>query len=830
MTREEKKIAKVGNTEIDITRTVRDIRGIESLVKECVETTWSENQVNQIKVWLTPYPHATDIAEFDKFLLDRYPPVYTNIEKTCNDCPLGPCDLDKLKGICGLDLEAYQAKLSLQASCRGLASVLSTCRDLLNYCIREYGEDAEVKWGKNVAYGMMNVNALVGFSPRTLGQADKAVTYMEDQLAELLASASGGFEGNALDLQSKALHGGSLLLSAMDIIEFLKFSFFGFYWSADQELKDLLSWPPINIQTGLGTADTTKPVIVFLGFDFLPAWNVVKLVKEGGMEDKIEICGIGSVGHDMVRFYDKAKILTTAVKASRVLRMGIADVLVISDSCSKTNILGEAARTDTRVIATSFKHNMGLTDRSEDNVDVIVNELLGGLQAVLITVPEKAAEVALKVAERVKAKRKRDYLLSEEEVKTLAAKCDECDSCFRACPNSLQISRALKAAAGGDLSQLYELHGQSIYCGRCEEACPQDIPIIDLILGAARKAIREDKSVMRAGRGTFSNLEVRDWAITAFSVPVTIGIIGCGSAKGSEMEVASMANEFIANNYAVSVSGCVASEVARYRDPKTGKSLYEIYPALLNPRCFVNTGGCMSQSEPLTVTHYKVEYMGFRTPYRANYSMQSDSALRFSNALVIWGAASEIMYNVALGHARVGIPVIVGPDGFKFKTYLMGNKYDRSKWWAIHGMAGDIREVDPVPEHMIIPVETVDEVLALVPKLGFVLQEMEVARQNKFTLYLDYYRKKFGVLPDDWHLYIRKEVEIPTTKKVKLLRLLAEEHGWEIDTKKGRIIKARHRDGRLLPVGDYVEEYGFKPGQYATYLPRLVYGVRKDRL
>jgi acetyl-CoA decarbonylase/synthase complex subunit alpha len=510
--------------------------------------------------------------------------------------------------------------------------------------------------------------------------------------------------------------------------------------------------------------------------------------------------------------------------------MGIADVLVISYTCSKTNILDEAARTGTKVIATSFKQNMGLTDRSEDSVDAIVKELLGGLQAVLITVPEKAAEVALKVAEKIKAKRKENYLLSEGDIKNQAAKCDECDACFRACPNSLPISRALKAAAGGDLSQLSELHHQSIYCGRCEEVCPQGIPIIDLILGAAKDAIKEDKSVMRAGRGTFSNLEVRDWAITAFSVPVTIGIVGCGSTKGSEMDVARMANEFISNNYAVSVSGCVASEVARYRDPKTGKSLYEMYPALQNPRCFANTGGCLTQSEPLTVTHYKVEYMGFRMPYRANYSMQSEGVMRFSNALVIWGAASEMMYNVALGHARAGIPVIVGPDGFKFKTYLMGNKYDRSKWWAIHGMTGEKREVDPVPEHMIMPVETVDEVLAMVPKLGFVVQEMEVAKQNKLALYLDYYRNKFGVLPDDWHLYIRKEVEIPTTKKVKLLRLLAEEYGWEIDTKKGRIIKARHRDGRLLPMEDYVEQYGFKSGQYVAYLPRLVYKVRKDRM
>ncbi len=830
MGKEEKKIAKVGETEVDISTTVRDIRGVEDLVKDCIETTWAENLLNQIKVWLTPYAHATDLAEWDRFLLERYSPLYTNIEKTCTACYLGPCDLDKLKGICGLGLEAYQAKLALLASCRGLAIHLSTGRDFLNYCLREYGEDAELEWGKNVAYGMMNVNALVGFTPTNLGEANKVLTYIEDQLTELLASASGGGEGNVVDLGSKALHGGTLLLATMDITEFLKHAFFDFCWSADKALSELPSWPEANIQTGMGVADTDKPVIVFLGFDFLPAWHVVNLLKENGMEDKIEICGIGSVGHDLARFYDKAKILTTPVKTSRVLRAGIADVLVISDTCCTTNVLEEAARTDTKVIATSFKQNMGLVDRAPDSVDDIANEMLGGLDAVLVTTPEKAAGVAFKIVEKIKAKRKANYLLSEEDIKSEAGKCDGCDACFRACPNSLDIGGALRAAAGGDLTKVCELYSQSIYCGRCEEACPQNISIIDLILGSAEKAMKEDKSLMRAGRGTFSNLEVRDWAITVFSAPVTIGIIGCGGTKGSEMDVAYMANEFVSNNYVVSVGGCVASEIARYRDEKTGESMYERYPALQNPRCLVNTGGCLAQSHVVNTTFYKVGYMGFRCPYRATFSMQSDFTLRFSSALIIWGAASELLYNLALGHARVGTPVIVGPDGFKFKMYLMGNKYDRSKWWALHGNTGEKREVDPVPEHMIMPVETVEEALALVPKMGFVFQEMEVARQNKFDLFLNYHKKKFGVMPDDWHMYIRKEIEIPTTKKAKLLRLLAEEHGWEIDKKKGKIVKAKHRDGRLLPIETFLEEYGFRAGQYLTLLPRLVYKPRKDRI
>ena len=102
---QKKVIAKVINTEVDASKAVRDIRGIEDLVKNSIETSWSENMVNQMKVWLTPFPHASDIMEWDKILLDRFPPLYTVTVKECQDCFQGPCDLEKGKGACGINLE-----------------------------------------------------------------------------------------------------------------------------------------------------------------------------------------------------------------------------------------------------------------------------------------------------------------------------------------------------------------------------------------------------------------------------------------------------------------------------------------------------------------------------------------------------------------------------------------------------------------------------------------------------------------------------------------------------------------------------------------------------
>ncbi|MFH1624144.1 MAG: hypothetical protein ABID54_03185 [Pseudomonadota bacterium] len=823
-------IAKVVNTEVDVSTATRDIRGIENLVKEAVETTWSDNLVNQIKVWLTPYPHAYDIADWDRVILNRFQPLYTVTIKECHDCFQGPCNLEKGKGVCGINLETFQAKLSLKSASQGLATHVSTCKELLGHCIKEFGEDREIKWGKNIAYGLMNLNVLLSNSPKNLKEMRDALTYAEDQLSELLTAANVGHESNVVDLESKALHAGAILLLVMDLTEWLKYNFFDFLWSGDQELTDVPAFPPPTTGCGLGSVDTSKPVIVFMGNDFLPAWMAVQYMKQNGLEDKIEVTGIGSVGHDTIRFYDRAKVLTSPTRASKVLRLGMGDVIVVGDLCCKADVLEEATKTDSKVIVSSLMETYGLDDRALDPVDEIVNDLEKGTAAVMISDPKKAGEVAVKLVQKIKGKRKDSYLLTTDEIKKYASKCaPDCDACFRACPASLISSETLKAAKEGDLTKLAEVHESSMYCGRCEQACPENLPLMNMFLAANPQAIQEDNFKMRAGRGPISNLEVRDVAITMFSMPSAVSIIGCGNYLGAEREVAEMAREFVQSNYSVAVAGCVAQDVARYKDPKTGKNLYEAYPSLFNPRCLTNCGGCSAQGLVATSPFFKLGYLAYRNPYKATYAQEADFIYRFPAVVIVWGPATDLAYAVAAAHVRAGIPVIVGPTGWKFKRFLLGNKYDRSKWWMIHGNTREKRETEPVPEHMLIPVENIDEAIALVPKLSFIFQDMENARQNKFDLYLNTYKRRFGEWPDDWHLYVKRDVEIPITKKAKMLRLLEEEHGWEIDKKRGRITKAKHRDGRLLELGDFVEQYGFRSGQYITTLDRFVYETRKDR-
>ncbi|MDY7031787.1 MAG: hypothetical protein SVY10_07750 [Thermodesulfobacteriota bacterium] len=823
--------AKVGKTEIDVPKTVRDIRGIEDLVKDAIEETWNENLVNQIKVWLTPFAHANDIAEWDSILLERYPPLYTNTETRCSDCYQGPCDLSKGKGVCGIDCDTYQAKLSLLTACKGLASFVSDTRDLLEYCVKKHGIDAEIKWGLAMTYGYMNTLAISGQNLYSLADVNKVLSYVEGQLAELLTAASHGHDCTVTDLESKVFHAGSVLLAAMDVAEALRWTFFGFLWSGDQELLDVKDYPKPYTQVGLGTVDTDKPVLVFVGNDFVPAYEAIQFIKKNKLEDKIEVCGVGSVGHDMIRFYEPAKLLVTPVKLTKLLRLGIVDVLVVSDSCCKSNMLEEAAKTDTRIIATNFKQSFGLTERSFDSVDDIVKDLTEDLKAVLVFDKDKAGEIAAKAVQKVKGKRKKSYLLSANQVKEQASKCDGCDACFRACPNRIISSKVILPAKDGDTSKLAELCDSSLFCGKCEAACPQDIPIMDMILASSSEEIKEDNVRMRAGRGFISQLEVRDIAITGFNLPGVVNITGCGNYPGSDKDVGWLTNEFVDSNLAITVTGCSAQDAARYFNEKTKKFIFEQFPSLYNPRCLANIGGCSSQGMPMTSPTYKLGYLGYRCPYKATFEMLSDFMIKWPAILILWGPATDVMYTIAAAHARSSIKVIVGPHGSNFKRYLTGNKYDRSKWWSLHGLENYKKEIEPLPENLIYPVETKEEAVALTYKMCMGFQEFETTRMGKFDLWLNAYKKWFGkTMPDDWHLFVKRDVELPFTKKAKMLRLLAEEHGFEIDKKRGRITKFKHRDGRMLDPGEIVEEYGMRVGLYTTFLSRLVYKIRADRL
>jgi len=826
--KEEKRVVKVGNVELNFEEVVRDLRGeeVERIATDILKE-MGERRLKQWKPKLNIFAHAADIAEWDNVLLNRYCPVYTNVKKECDDCIQGPCAISKEegKGLCGLDSDAYQAKLSLQEACKGLFRQLAFARDLLDFSIKLFERDKEIDLGPSIEYPTMNTSMLTGFYTKNLGDMDRALSYAESQLSELLVAAYFGNE-SVIEFEEKTLHAGSLIFLAMEIAESIKMCCFDFLNAGKHQATEYSDFPPVETEVGMGAVDTAKPVIVFSGNNFLPAWFAVEHVKRDGLEGAIEICGVGAVGHDIPRFYNRAKVLTSALKARKVTRAGIPDVVVVSESCFEFDVLAEAKRVDAKVIAYGYKAGDGLEDRTEDSVEDVLNEIMEkDLPGVRITIPEKVGELAVRLAFEIKKRKKRkaSYLLAEEKIREEASRCNSCDTCFGVCPSRLAISNAMEEGVKA-LADIYE---ECIFCGKCEIACPEGIPIIDLIISAASATgkIREDIYLMRAGRGPMSELEWRDLTfgvVLGGNGPGMVNIVGCGNYPGSEREVADMARYFLERNAIVTVSGCVAADVAKYFDEDEKKYLFEQYIAAGVLKGLVNFGGCTAISHVPSAV-YRGALVGSAYTPKANWTQIADYLYaRLPVVVILWGAATEEMYAVASGLLRSGIPVVVGPSGFEFKRYFMGDKHDRSKWWMYDGVTGEKKEVEPCPVHMLVPVETKEEAIAMSAKLLHRPLALRDPRLASLEAENEAHKEFFGEYSDDWHLYVRSEQELHVMRRAELLRKLEKEHGWEIEGL--RIKRARHRSGELMDMETYNKKYGIQLGRYSTLVPRLITG------
>jgi len=188
-----------------------------------------------------------------------------------------------------------------------------------------------------------------------------------------------------------------------------------------------------------------------------------------------------------------------------------------------------------------------------------------------------------------------------------------------------------------------------------------------------------------------------------------------------------------------------------------------------------------------------------------------------AQSVIIWGGLSDRMYAVAAGWARLGSTVIVGPaSSLEWNRYLVGNRYDRSKWWVYHGETGKKREVEPVPEHLIMPVETKEEALTMLARSVLTVKDYRESRLTHLEVMIDYYERFYDQLPEDWHLAVRSDFELPPRHRRRMVRLLGEEQGWDVEGVK--IKKAKHRDGRMQTLAEFASSYGMEQGIYGTRL------------
>jgi acetyl-CoA decarbonylase/synthase complex subunit alpha len=740
-------------------------KGVEFNVGRVIEA-WEEEPGP------TPMPGIATLRSWDRTLLSKYRPFYLPFCDLCCLCTMGKCDLSGGKrGACGIDMAAQQSRIVLLACTLGAATHTGHMRQLLGELIERFGRDHPIDVGTSVPLEAPHARLVTGIKPKTLGDLEDIAGYCEEEITQLLSCCHTGQEGDPLDLESKVLHAGMVDHVALEGSDLAQISAYSFP-KGDAEA-------PL-VECGPGSLDPAKPVILVIGHNVPPAIAISDAMREKGLEDKIEVCGICCTAIDLTRYNSGARIVGALSQQLRFIRSGMADVIVVDEQCIRTDVLAEAVKTGAPLIVTNAKNLQGLPDRTRDDPDEIVRSLVEGKEpGVAILDPDKVGEVAVRVAVGVAPRRKASVKLPDRAAIIEAAKvCTACENCMRTCPNDREIAAAVTAAASGDLGPLAALYDLCIGCDRCGGACPAGIDPHDLITGAYSTLFPAERYHIRAGRGPIQDTEIRavGGPIVMGEIPGVVATVGCSNYPGSWKDVGSMTEEFLKRRYIVVTSGCTAISIGMYRN-ENGEGLYDIYPGRFDAGGLVNCGSCVSNAH-ISGAAVKIASIFAKRRLNSNYEEIADYVHNRVGAVgVAWGAMSQKAAAIAAGFWRLGIPVIAGPHGAKYRRMLLGRRDRAEDWFVLDARSGERVYAGPVPEHLFTVAETREEAMVLVPKLCMRPNDTVKGRSIKLNHYIDLHRRFFGGMPDDLPLLVRVKADIPITMKDEVVRIL-DAGGW----------------------------------------------------
>jgi acetyl-CoA decarbonylase/synthase complex subunit alpha len=721
----------------------------------------------------TPKPGVIDLRSWDRKLLKRYEPFYSPLNEICELCTYGPCDLSQgKKGACGIDLRGQTARINVIVATIGTTAHAAHARGVLEHAIQKKGRDAPIDLGDNVLVEAPIIRTVLGIKPQTLGDLEEVLEYTDRETTKVLASTATGQEGNYLDLESKGLH-----ISLMDNVV--------------KEVADLAQiigydFPKGDpdaplVEVGPGTIDREKPTILFIGHDVCPGAEVVDYLEKHNLDDQVQLCGICCTTHDLTRYNSRVRIVGPMTQQTKFIKSGLADVVMIDVQCVRPDVLDMAIQAQSPLIATNEEMMLGLEDRTNDPVEEIVSDLVSGKKpGAVILDTEKVGEVATKVVLGVTPLRKEmkvspDLSWVEEQAK----RCIDCRACQRVCPVHIPIFDAMKAARKGDFELLSQQEEICIGCAKCESACKPKIPIIPMLERAAEKRLKEAKYKMRSGRGPILDTEIRNVGppIVLGEIPGVIVFAGCPNRAEGAREQAEMAEEFLKRGYIVVASGCAAMDIASYKT-EDGQSLYEAYPGNFDKGGLCNVGSCVANAHILGAA-VKIPNIFAKRNLRGNFEEIADYILNRVGAVAVdWGAMSQKAFAIGTGVNRWGIPLITGPQGAKFRRLYLGRKDQEEKWITYDAKTGKKLVTEPAPEHLCYVAESKEEAIVAIAKLCIRPNDTTKGRQLKLAHYVDLHERIYGTMPEDVHLFIRTEADIPITRKEEIRKVLKAK-GWK---------------------------------------------------
>ncbi|HUX48270.1 MAG TPA: CO dehydrogenase/acetyl-CoA synthase complex subunit alpha [Dehalococcoidia bacterium] len=714
----------------------------------------------------TPMPEIPDLRQWDMRLLKTYAPFYAPFCDLCCFCTYGKCDLTEgRRGACGIDIATQQARFVLLACLMGCSAHAAHGGHILEFLIERHGPDKKINLGTFIDLEAPNIRTVVGLKPETLGDLQIALEYVFKEIAHLLDSCHTGQEGSALDYESKALHASMLDHVGMEIADIAQIVGFDFPASvAETPLVDM----------GWGAIDKSKPVILVSGHNPATSTVVIDYLREHNLEDQVEVCGLCCTALETTRYSDRAKIVGPLSRGLFFTRAGIADVIMTDEQCIRTDTPQEAAKVGSAMIACLDKAMYGLEDATEMDTDEIVRRVVDNKEQFAILDSPKAAEVAVRVAMAIAPRRKKGWLAEEEAIE-LAKKCTNCGICEQVCPNLFSIGDGITEVAKEKFDLIRKQFNLCIGCGKCEQECPNKVPIFKIMQIAASMETWK----CRAGRGPVMDTEIRNVGapITLGTIPGVIALVGCSNYPNIE-DIADMVDEFARRKYIVVLTGCAAM-VAGMKKDKDGLTVYEKYSPNFDAGGVINIGSCVSNAH-ISGAAIKIANIFAALPLRGNYEVMADYVLNRVGACgVAWGAMSQKAASIGTGFNRLGVPVVLGPHSSKYRRLYLSRK-EEDDWKVMDARKREIVDtVEPAPEHLAYVCETKEKAMPMIAKLCIRRNDTPQGRAIKLNHYISLYKKYIGAgLPEDIHLFVRRDADIPLVYK-KEVRAYLQEIGWQ---------------------------------------------------
>lgn len=716
----------------------------------------------------------TELRHWDQTLLNRYRPVYHPVSKACCLCGLGPCDLDKgRRGACGQDLRTFLSREALLMAVTGAAAHASHARDIVELLLKEKGPGLPLSLGEWIQIRMPITRIVTGRHPAVLSDLLHVLGYIDAEIVQLLASAHFGGESSHLDLESKILHAGTMDILSMEIADIAQISGYGF--PAGDAGATLI---PLSIEQ-----EDVRPLILCVGHHSAVGQRILDIIDAEGMAGEVSVAGLCCTAHDMIRgrlgraghAADKVQMNVAGNLRDQLVfaRSGRAHIVVADQQCVRLDLSEEVLRTGAFFIATSGQSCAGLQDETDADPSILAADLNGRrLRAVFMSDPEKAARLAIALAVNWRPS-VQPTVPAPAAMEEAVERCTDCGLCSRFCPAALPVSAFVFSRAKGEANAEITPAGiasRCITCGRCDTACPQGIPVMALIGAQAHGKLAN--GLIRAGRGPIDDYEIKTTgpSIVLGDIPGVVAFLTCPEYPDARDSLAWTARSLAERGYIVLAAGCAALDLGR-----ADGMLYRDFPGTFDAGGVLNTGSCVSSAHAVGAL-IKVASIFLHRRLDRNYVEIADYILNRIGAVgVLWGGVTPKSFSASAGANRLGIPVVFGPHGTKFRRTLDGGQ---SSGMVLDARSGREVLAGIAPAHLTAIAHTKEELIIQIARLCIRPNDTTWGRQTKLRNYLELSETLVGVMPADLKGYVRVPDDLPEERRDDLLNLIRA-WGWE---------------------------------------------------